>query len=307
MIEVNRLQLKTMRYILSSTDLTTEDIENIIHLSSRFKEGYKENLRGYVLLLFFEPSTRTRLSFEMASRNLGLNVSNMTSKLSSIEKGETFTDTLLTVGSMGFNLVVTRTPFTLFPYKEIIGSVNIPIINAGDGSNQHPTQALTDLYTLREIFGDLDNKRIVYIGDIAHSRVFRSGIDVFKRFNAKVGVCGPATLIPPDVKRLNVDEVFDKVDDAIGWADVCIWLRLQRERQKEQFITSEYEYFLQFGLTKERYEKVKLFMHPGPVNRNVDIDGDILYGEKSLILDQVRNGVFVRMGVISYVLQSRTS
>ncbi len=307
MIEVNRLLLKSMRYILSSTDLTNKDIENILSLASKFKRGYKENLKGFVSLLFLEPSTRTRLSFEMALKKLGLNVSNMTSKLSSMEKGETFIDTLITLESIGFDLVVTRTPFALFPYKEIKENVHIPIINAGDGSNQHPTQALIDLYTLREALGDLKGKKVVYIGDISHSRVFRSGVDLLNRFGVKVGVCGPETLIPADLDKLGVEEIFKKVDDAIEWADVCIWLRLQRERQKEQFITSEYEYFLQFGLTKERYEKVKLFMHPGPVNRNVDIDGDILYNEKSLILDQVKNGVFIRMALITYVLQSRTS
>ena len=254
-----------------------------------------------------EPSTRTKLSFERACRNLGIDVFSIDLSTSSIQKGESFMDTIRTVEAIGMDVLIFRVPFTLFPEKELINNTKVCLINAGDGANQHPTQALIDLFTIKDRFGDLKDLRIAYIGDILHSRVFRSSVYLFRMYGAEIGVCGPKTLIPSDIKRLGVYHVWDRVEEAIGWADVCIWLRLQRERQKEQFIPSEIDYFNQFGLNKSRYEKVKYFMHPGPVNRDVDIEGDLVYSEKSLILEQVKNGVFVRMAVLSYVLQSRTS
>ncbi len=307
MIDVNRALLKTMRYILSTSDLEFQDVENIMNLSQFFKGGGKKRIEGSALLMFMEPSTRTRLSFEKACYDLGLKVFRIDSSSSSMEKGESFEDTLKTVEALGMDVLIFRVPFSLVPYGSIVESTGMCLVNAGDGANQHPTQALIDLFTLRERFGDIKNLKIVYIGDILHSRVFRSSLPLLLMYGAEVGVCGPRTLIPPEVEKLGVSRVFDRVDEAIGWADVCVWLRLQKERQKEQFISSEKEYFLQFGLSSERYEKLKFFMHPGPVNRDVDIDGSLVYSEKSLILDQVKNGVFVRMAVLSYVLQSRTS
>ncbi len=296
-----------MRYILSTSDLKFQDVENIINLSKFFKEGGRRHIEGSVLLMFMEPSTRTRLSFERASYNLGLKVFNIDSFYSSMEKGESFEDTLKTIEALGIDVLVFRIPFSLIPYFKSIEVNHMSLINAGDGTNQHPTQALIDLFTLKEKFGNIKNLRIVYIGDILHSRVFRSSLPLLLIYEVEVGVCGPRTLLPPDLEELGVSFIFDNVDEAIEWADVCIWLRLQKERQKEQFISSDKDYFIQFGLDERRYKKVKYFMHPGPVNRGVDIDERLVYSEKSLVLDQVKYGVFVRMAVLSYVLLSHTS
>lgn len=293
-----------MRSLISSKDLRKEEVLKILRRARDFKIGETETVEGDVVLLFLEPSTRTRISFEKACRNLGLRTYTVLGESSSITKGESFFDTLKTFEALGFSAIVFRVPFVVFPYEDLLEKVGLPLINAGDGTHQHPTQGLIDLFTLLERFDSIEGLKILYVGDIAHSRVFRSGAPLLRMFGAKVSVCGPRTLIPRDIHVFEVEYVFDSVDEGMEWADVVIWLRLQKERQKENFIPSERSYFEQFGLTKERHERLKsFFMHPGPVNREIDVDSALLYSEKSLILDQVKNGIPVRMAVLSWCME----
>ncbi len=293
-----------MRSLISVRDLSRDDVLQIIDYARDIKNGNVENLQGDVLLLFLEPSTRTRISFEKACRKLGLETYSVIGESSSISKGESFFDTLKTFEALNFKGVVFRVPFVLFPYESLAESLGLALINAGDGTHQHPTQGLIDLFTLLEKYETLEGIKILYVGDISHSRVFRSGAPLLKIFGAEVSVCGPRTLIPRDIHVFEVENVFDDVDEGIKWADVVIWLRLQKERQKENLIPSERSYFEQFGLTRDRYKRLKgYFMHPGPVNREIDMEGELVYSEKSLIYDQVRNGLFVRMAILKWCLE----
>lgn len=290
-----------MKSLISVRDIGKKEVEKILKKASSFKEGKEERLEGDIVLLFLEPSTRTRISFEKACRTLGLETYTVLGESSSLAKGESFFDTLKTFEALGFRGVIFRVPFILFPYEDTANALKLSLINAGDSTHQHPTQGLTDLFTLREVYGSLKGLKVLYVGDITHSRVFRSGAALFGLFGAEVSVSGPKTMIPRGIHVFGVKEVFDNVDEGIEWADVVIWLRLQKERQKENLIPSERSYFEQFGLTKERHKKLKgFFMHPGPVNRDIDIDSSLLYSEKSLIQEQVRNGLFIRMAVISW-------
>ncbi len=291
------------KHLISVRDLSKENIEHIKFLYEDFRKGRRENLGGDVALLFLESSTRTRISFEKACKLLGLKSYYMGPKESSIEKGESFIDTIRTLGVLGFDALVFRVPFILFPYENYLKE-KVSLINAGDGTHQHPTQGLIDLFTALEVYRSVEGLRVVYIGDIAHSRVFRSSAYLFGLFGANLGVCGPKTLIPKDLSAFGHVKVFDSVEDAIEWADLCIWLRLQEERFKESYISNKESYFLQFGLTKERYGKLKgYFMHPGPVNLYVDIDPEVLYGDKSLVLKQVEAGLYVRTAVFYWILR----
>jgi len=290
-----------MKGLISVFDLKKDEVEEILRLAKEFKEGRKEKIEASAVLFFAEPSTRTRLSFEKSARELGIETYNVSSSESSTVKGESFYDTLKTFEGLGFEYVVFRVPFVLFPYESIVNSLSLRLINAGDGTHQHPSQGIIDLFTLKEHFGELRDLKILYVGDIKHSRVFRSGAPLFTMFGAKVSVSGPRTLIPRDIEVFKVERVFDNVDEGIEWADVVIWLRLQKERQRDNFIPSEISYFRQFGLTKERYERVRYYMHPGPVNRNVDIDYDLVYTEKSLIYIQVKNSIHVRKAIYRFL------
>ncbi len=291
------------KHLISVRDLTEEDVLDLYDLFKQFKTGKKERLEGDVFLLFLESSTRTRLSFERACRLLGLQTYHAGAGESSIEKGESFSDTIKTLKALGFKALVFRVPFVFFPYEDLLKE-EISLINAGDGTHQHPTQGLIDLFTAMEYYPSIEGLKIVYVGDILHSRVFRSGAYLFNLFGAQLGVCGPRTLIPKDLSPFGVIKVFDNVEEAIEWSDLVIWLRLQEERFKESYIPSKESYFLQFGLTKDRYAKLKgYFMHPGPVNVWVDIDGEVLYGDKSLVLKQVENGLYVRMAVLYWALK----
>lgn len=290
------------KHIISVRDLDKKDIEELKNLWEDFRNGRRESLLGDVALLFLESSTRTRLSFEKACRLLGLRTYYVGSRESSIEKGESFDDTIKTLQALGFRALIFRVPFILFPYEKYLKET-ISLINAGDGTHQHPTQGLIDLFTAYKAYGNIEGLKVVYIGDITHSRVFRSSAYLFNLFGAELGVCGPRTLIPEDLSPFGKVKIFNSVDDAIEWADLCVWLRLQEERFKENYIASKESYFLQFGLTKERYKRLKgYFMHPGPVNLYVDIDSDVLYSDKSLVLKQVEEGVYVRMAAIYWAL-----
>lgn len=290
------------KHLISVRDLSREQVEHIKSLTESFTRGVEKKLDGDIALLFLESSTRTRFSFERACRLLGLSPYYAGKGESSIEKGESFIDTVRTLRALGFKALIFRVPFVLFPYEDYLKE-NISLINAGDGTHQHPTQGLIDLFTAMEALGSLEGKKVLYVGDILHSRVFRSGAHLFRMFGAQIGVCGPATLIPSDLSPFGVEQVFKSVDEAIEWADLCIWLRLQEERFREKYIPSKESYFLQFGLTKERYHRLRgYFMHPGPVNLYVDVDAQVLYSEKSLVLRQVEKGLYVRMAVLYWAL-----
>jgi len=292
-----------MKSLISVRDLTREEVIGIINMAREFKAGKGERIGGDLALLFFEPSTRTRISFEKAGRLLGMETYTVNEPTSSMVKGESFADTVKTFEALGFSAVVFRVPFTFFPYEDTVQKAGLSLINGGDGSHQHPTQGLIDLFTFLENYPSLEGKKVLFVGDISYSRVFRSTAPLLRMFGARIGVCGPRTLIPRDIHVFEVERVFDEVEEGLEWADSAVWLRIQKERQKENLIPSERSYFLQFGLTSERYKKIKeFFLHPGPVNRNVDIDEGLLYSEKSLILDQVRNGLYVRMAVLKWCL-----
>jgi len=291
-----------VKHLITVRDLRVEEIKYLQSLFNEFKRGRKERLDGRSALVFLESSTRTRLSFEIALRDLGMETYYIGRGESSIEKGESFRDTIKNFSALGFRLVVFRVPFVLYPYEPYFVE-NISLINAGDGTHQHPTQGLIDLFTAMEYYPSLENLKILFVGDILHSRVFRSSGELFRMFGAQLGVCGPATLIPSDLSPFGEVKVFDGVDEGIEWADLVVYLRLQEERFKESYINSKETYFLQFGLTKERYRKLKgYFMHPGPVNVYVDVDGELVYSEKSLVLKQVQNGLYVRKAVVYYLL-----
>jgi aspartate carbamoyltransferase catalytic subunit len=295
-----------MGHFLSISQLSGEDIISIFNIAGRFKrEGIPKRYSGDWLLAFLEPSTRTRLSFERSLKLLGFETYLLNSEGSSLKKGETLRDTVLTVKAQGFMGVVIRTSEN--GALETLKDLDIAVINAGDGTNEHPTQALIDGFTLKEVFGEIRGLRILYVGDIAFSRVFRSGYKLFKKLGAEVGVCGPRSLVPADLELLGVRRFF-KLEEALNWCDAAIFLRIQKERQNRPLITSESDYLKTFGLTPERAsllrERGKFYLHPGPVNRNVEIASAEVYGKNSLILKQVENGIFVRAAVVKYTIHS---
>jgi aspartate carbamoyltransferase catalytic subunit len=296
-----------MEKLLSVEDLNTDRIEEIFKKTFTFKrDGISKKYHGDWVLMFLEPSTRTRLSFEKALRKLGFETYLFNSEGSSMKKGETLRDTVLTLTAQGFDGIVIRTPVNGH-FREIL-DIPIKVVNAGDGTNEHPTQALIDAFTLKETFGEIKDLRILYVGDIKFSRVFRSGVKLFKKLGAKVGICAPRSFKPTDLELLNIDADFSNIDEALNWCDVAIFLRIQKERQNRPLITSERDYLSLFGLTPERASFLrkngKYYMHPGPVNRNVEIASSEVYGENSLILKQVENGVFIRAAVIDLLYQS---
>jgi aspartate carbamoyltransferase catalytic subunit len=257
-------------------------------------------LRGKTIVnLFFEPSTRTRISFEFAEKRLSADTVNITSTGSSVQKGEGLVDTAKNLEAMRIDMVVIRhgsSGAAQFLAERIPSNV----INAGDGRHEHPTQALLDLLTIRDQLGRLDGVRVCIVGDILHSRVARSNIWGLARLGAEIGVCGPRTLLPAQVEELGV-QVFSRIEEAIEWADVLNVLRLQLERMEAGYIPSLREYNRVFGVTRERVERAPrdlLILHPGPMNRGVEIDSDVADGPHSVILQQVTNGVAVRMAVL---------
>ncbi len=252
-----------------------------------------------VVNLFFESSTRTRISFELAERRLSADVVNFAASGSSVSKGETLKDTARNIEAMKTDIVVIRHSSAGAPHF-LSRFLQSPVINAGDGINEHPTQALLDMFTMREKCGDLKGLNVCIVGDIAHSRVARSNIFGLTMMGAHVAVCGPRTLIPDYLDRLGA-KVFYDIDDAIQWADVLNVLRIQLEREAGGDFPTIREYRLYWGINRGRLEKSRksiIIMHPGPINRGVELDADIADGETSVILDQVTNGVAVRMSVL---------
>ncbi len=254
--------------------------------------------------LFFENSTRTRVSFELAEKRLGADVINFSSSSSSVKKGETLIDTVNNILSMKVDMVVMRHPAPgacMFLAK----NVKSQIVNAGDGTHEHPTQALLDAFSIRKQLGDLKGKKIVIVGDIKHSRVALSNIYCLQTMGAEVMVCGPATLIPKHIEKLGV-KVSHNLDEALKWCDVANMLRIQLERQDQRFFPSIKEYSQLFGLTMNRLnqlDKEIVIMHPGPINRGVEITSEVADSNQSIILEQVENGVAVRMAVLFLLAQ----
>ena len=255
--------------------------------------------------LFFENSTRTKLSFELAQKRLSADVINFSASNSSVKKGESLIDTVNNILSMKVDMVVMRHPnpgAAMFLSKH----VNSSIINAGDGAHEHPTQALLDCFSIREKLGEIRGKKMVIIGDIMHSRVALSNIFALKKLGAEVMVCGPLTLIPKHIESLGI-RVETNLEKALQWSDVANVLRVQFERMKASYFPSNREYAMQYGITKKVLEKVDkeiFIMHPGPINRGVEISSDVADSENAIILDQVQNGVAVRMAIL-YLLASK--
>ncbi len=262
-----------------------------------------------IALCFFENSTRTRFSFEIAARHLGAGTLSFSASTSSVSKGETLSDTIRNLEAMKVDAFVLRHPSS-GSADFITGITSKSVINAGDGSHEHPTQALLDMFTLREYFGTLEKLKVIIIGDVLHSRVARSNIYGLLSSGASVGLCSPVTLLPPDAARLGVT-LFTDIDKAIGWADSAIVLRLQLERATGGYLPSLEEYSFYYGLTDEKLERVQkhlLVLHPGPINREIEISNNVADRiqppgfSQSLLLEQVTNGVAVRMAVLKTLL-----
>ena len=292
--------------------LNENDINLIFETANNFSEVINRKIKKVPSLrditianLFFENSTRTKISFELAQKRLSADVVNFSSSSSSISKGETLADTVNNILSMKVDMVVMRHPS---PGASVFLSKNIDtcIINAGDGCHEHPTQALLDSYTLVQNLGTLSGKKIVIVGDILHSRVALSNIFLFKKLGAEVKVCGPKSLIPKHVEKLGVS-YESSLESALGWCDVASMLRIQNERMNQSFFPTTREYSRDFGLDSKKLKQIDkeiIITHPGPINRGVELSSDIIDSGKTVILDQVENGVAIRMAVM-YLLASR--
>jgi|TARA_B110000444_G_scaffold97606_1_gene92629 aspartate carbamoyltransferase catalytic subunit len=299
--------------LLGIKDLNPEDIHLIFHWTKKFKEIINRPIRKVPSLrditvanLFFENSTRTRLSFELAEKRLSADVINFSASSSSLSKGESLVDTIKNILAMKVDLVVLRHPEP-GSAKFLSNHIDAQIINAGDGTHEHPTQALLDAFSIQEKLNDLRGKKIVIVGDISHSRVAISNIYCLQKLGARVAVCGPQTLIPRNIYSLNV-EIFDDIKKALEWADVANILRVQHERMDRSYFPSIREYQMRYGITMEKLQSLKeipLIMHPGPINRGVEISSEVADSRYSIILDQVQNGVAIRMSVL-YLLASKT-
>lgn len=295
--------------------LTREQITTILDVAEPLKEISERTikkvptLRGMTVVnLFFEASTRTRISFEFAEKRMSADTVNVAASASSITKGETLVDTARNLEAMRIDMVVVRHPGS-GAARFLAERIESNVISAGDGTCEHPTQGLLDLLTLRDRFGTLEGKRICIVGDVLHSRVARSNIWGLKAMGAEVAVCGPRSLLPGAIREFGVD-VFDRVEAAIEWADALNVLRLQLERMDTGYIPSLREYNRVFGVSRARLEKAPrdlLILHPGPMNRGVEIDSDVADGPHSVILQQVTNGVAVRMAVLYLLAGQKAS
>lgn len=294
-----------MRHLLAAADLDPTEIRFILAAAKKMKSSEAVPLlQGKTIVnLFFENSTRTRTSFEVAIRKLGAGALNFAASTSSVAKGETLIDTAKNIEAMGPHAIVVRHASAGSPLF-LSKNVSVPVINAGDGFHEHPTQALLDLYTMEEKLGDMKGKRVVILGDIAHSRVARSNIHILRKMGASVAVCAPPTLLPPVPETLGVDFAF-RPEELLREADVVMCLRIQLERQNRMQLPSLSEYTQFWGLSRERAKLLKpsaIVLHPGPVNRGVELDAEVADGPRSAILGQVFNGVLIRMAVLATVM-----
>ena len=302
----------SVKHLLGIKNLQKEDIDLIFKTADNFKEIINRPIRKVPSLrditianLFFENSTRTRLSFELAEKRLSADTLNFSAASSSVKKGETLIDTVNNILAMKVDMIVMRHPdagATSF----LANHINVPIVNAGDGAHEHPTQALLDAYSIREKYGNINGKKVVIVGDILHSRVALSNIFCLKMLGAVVKVCGPLTLIPKYIESLGVGYEPDLMT-ALEWCDVANMLRIQLERQDTNFFPSLKEYSTMYGLNKERLDSLTkniTVMHPGPINRGVEITSDVADSKQAIILDQVENGVAIRMAVLYLLANS---
>ncbi len=303
----------SVKHLLGIKYLNREDIELILDTAAHFKGILNRPIKKVPSLrdvtvanVFFENSTRTRLSFELAEKRLSADVINFSSSSSSVSKGETLLDTVNNLLAMKIDMVVMRHPYPGAAHF-LANNVQANVLNAGDGTHEHPTQALLDAFSMRGVFGnDLKGLKVAIIGDILHSRVALSNIFCLNKLGAEVTVCGPATLIPRHIESLGV-RVSYNVEETLAWCDVANILRIQLERQDAGYFPSLREYAMAFGVNRKRLEKVNkpiTIMHPGPINRGVEIDSDVADSEHSIILEQVENGVAVRMAAL-YLLAGR--
>jgi len=301
------------KHLLGIKYITKEDIELIFSTAEKFKDVINRPIKKVPSLrdvtianLFFENSTRTKLSFELAEKRLSADVINFSSSSSSVKKGETLLDTVNNILSMKVDMIVMRHPAPgahFFLSKHI----DAQIINAGDGTHEHPTQALLDAFSMKEAVGNLRGKKICIFGDIMHSRVALSNIYCLKKLGAKVRVCGPPTLIPKHINSLGIETSYD-LRDSLDWCDVANVLRIQLERQDIKYIPSLREYSMYYGINKKLLDSLsdkKVIMHPGPINRGIELDGDVADSEHSIILQQVENGVAIRMAVLFLLANQR--
>ncbi len=294
------------RHLLGLQGVPKEDIQLILDTATTFREVLERpikkvpTLQGKTIVnLFYESSTRTRISFELAEKRLSADTVNFAVSTSSVKKGESLKDTIKNIEAMKIDMVVIRHAAAGTPLY-LTKICNSNIINAGDGTHEHPTQALLDMYSIRERFGGLEGLKVCIVGDIAHSRVALSNIYGLKTMGAKVSVCGPSTMIPRNIEELGVDVIYD-IDEAIQENDVLNVLRIQLERKAREYFPSIREYATYFGITKERLDKHGkdvLILHPGPINRGVEISSEVADGSDQIILTQVTNGVAVRMAVL---------
>lgn len=299
--------------LLGLEELTQSEIEFILSTAESFKEVSSREikkvpaLRGKTVVnLFYEPSTRTRVSFEVAAKRLSADVINIASETSSVKKGETLIDTGRNIEALKADIIVMRHNYSGAPAL-LARHLNISVVNAGDGWHEHPTQALLDIFTLKEKLGKIKGLKITIIGDIAHSRVARSNIWGLTKLGAKVTVCAPPMLIPAGIKEMGA-EVCDNIDKALVEADAVNVLRMQFERDEQNAFPKQMEYFKNFGVTEERLSKAKkniIVMHPGPINRGIEMSSEVADGSNSVILEQVTNGIAVRMAVLFLVAQAR--
>lgn len=293
-------------HLLGIKDITRDDIELVFETADNFKAIINRPIKKVPSLrdvtvanIFFENSTRTRISFELAQKRLSADIVNFSASSSSVSKGETLIDTVNNILAMKVDMVVMRHPAP-GACQFLAKHVNAQIINAGDGTHEHPTQALLDAYSIREKLGEVKGKKVVIVGDITHSRVALSNIYCLKKLGAEVMVCGPTTLIPKHIESLGVKVEHDLMK-ALNWCDVANMLRIQLERQDIKYFPSLREYSMLYGLDKERLDKLNkeiVIMHPGPINRGVEITSDVADSKHSIILDQVENGVATRMAVM---------
>jgi aspartate carbamoyltransferase catalytic subunit len=296
----------SQRHLLGIKNLTRQDIELIFETADNFKEVINRPIKKVPSLrdvtianIFFENSTRTRLSFELAEKRLSADVINFSTSNSSVKKGETLLDTVNNILAMKVDMVVMRHASVGAPHF-LAKHIKANIVNAGDGTHEHPTQALLDTFSIREKLGSVEGKKIAIIGDILHSRVALSNIFALKKLGAEVMVCGPPTLLPKFISSLDVKIEWD-VKKALEWCDVANVLRIQLERQQIKYFPSLREYSLYYGITKKILDDLKkdiVLMHPGPINRGVELTSDAADSHHSIILDQVENGVAVRMAVL---------
>jgi aspartate carbamoyltransferase catalytic subunit len=308
------MSILSVNHLLGIKYLKPSDIDLIFKTADNFKKILNQPIKKVPSLrdisianLFFEDSTRTKLSFELAEKRLSAEIINLSSTSSSVKKGETLLDTVNNILAMKVDIIVLRHPN---PGASVFLSRNVDakIVNAGDGTHEHPTQALLDAYSIREKFGKVNGRKVVIIGDILHSRVALSNIYCLQKLGAEVRVCGPSSLMPKHLNSLNIKH-FSNLDEALEWCDIANVLRIQLERQNLNYFPSLREYSMRYGINKKILDKLTndiVIMHPGPINRGVELSSDVADSNQSIILNQVENGVAIRMAVL-YLLALKKS